>query len=81
MLGAGCPFRDRCEKYKKATKWHKDSYCDNPRGCEQCGERPKNYNNQQVQQNYKASEEGAGIGALLILGLIIFGALKLFGVI
>ena len=40
MLGAGCHMRDKCPKYKNATKWHKEQYCDNPKGCDFCGERP-----------------------------------------
>lgn len=79
-MSAGCHMRDKCEKYKTATRVHKSTYCDNPRGCDICGERPKNWNNQQVQQNYKAEQEGEGFGALIVLGLIIFVALKIFGV-
>lgn len=81
MLGAGCHMRDKCPKYKTATKWHKEQYCDHPKGCDQCGERPMNWNKQDVQDNYKAANEGAGIGAFIVLGFIIFIALKIFGVI
>jgi len=81
MLGYGCHYRDRCSKYKKATSGWKSTYCENSRGYERCPELPSNYGNKEVQKAADNFEQGQGIGALIVLGVIIFGALKLFGVI
>lgn len=79
-MSAGCHMRNKCKKYKTASRTHKSTYCDNPNGCDFCGERPINWNNQPVQQNYKAAQEGEGIGGLIVLGVIVVIALKIFGV-
>ena len=80
MLGAGCPFTQRCLEYKRASTGYKRMYCDSPDGCELCPERPKNAGNKDLQRSAQAYKEGEGWGALIVLGLIIFGALKMFGV-
>lgn len=81
MLGATCPWKNRCEKYARADKGWKQVYCDSSKGCERCPERPKNHGNEQFRQEADNFQQGQGMGALIVLGLMIFGALKLFGVI
>lgn len=80
MVVQGCPFRGKCEKYERTNSGWKGRYCDNPSGCERCPDRPKNYGDRQLREEANNFEQGQGIGALIVLGLIIFGALKLFGV-
>lgn len=82
MLGRPCPFRNECRKYKTETSLNKQMYCESTNnGWERCAQYPGNANKPEIQQEYKNAQAGQGLGALLILGLIIFGALKLFGVI
>jgi len=82
MLGRPCPFRNECRKYKTETSLNKQRYCESTNnGWERCAQYPGNANKPEIQQEYQSVQNGQGMAGLFIFGLIIFGALKLFGVI
>lgn len=80
MLGQGCPWKHKCEQYKRESTHWKNQYCDRPGGYKMCAEYPTNYGNKELQQQNANFKQGGGIGALIILGLMIYGACKLFGI-
>ena len=77
MLGAGCPFKNSCARYKRETDFWKNSYCNSVSGCEKCAERPKNTGNRELQrQNDKFKKDEASsswflIGVIVVVGYLV----------
>ncbi len=83
MLGRGCPWQNQCQKYKEecrryacVSQYRKD-YCENSVGHERCPEKPGNYyRRDQLQKEVDAKNQGACLGCLFLIAVIVFIFIK-----
>ena len=73
MLGRGCPWQDVCGICKRESTAWKKARCWNDHYWQNCSHKPGNSGNKELQKkdaNFRRNQSDAGLGWLLIIGVI-----------
>lgn len=79
-LGNGCPYKanGRCKQCARETDYFRSNYCNNDLNWSRCAYTPGNVGNKQAQQEMDNFKQGAGLGALVLVAIVVYALWKFF---